>query len=370
MERDDLGDLWVGRHRGSDLVVTKKPLYKGGPVLTLWFLNGLTTVDFERETELRFLRELTAEELETFRGELEAFSGEIRKCFPRPVEERTPQSWPSAADGNVAEGPEAEASPGQYPGFHTDAGTPSADWSEDAEVDKEAIRRFVLTRGIRTLVHFTRLENVRSILERGLVPRSILETQGIPAIFNDMSRWDGHLDSVSLSIEFPNYQMFFKYRMRGGEWALCGIRPEVLWSRCCAFYPENAASGRSKQTKVHQARSATALESMFGETAQASLGVVTREQLRLRPSHPTNPQAEVLVFETIPPEEISFLAVESVSMGAKLKVACGSLLKEHLYRLEADYFRRRVDWKYWWRPESAVTSGRDPDAEPGDDIPF
>jgi hypothetical protein len=77
---------------------------------------------------------------------------------------------------------------------------------------RDMIRAYCATRRIDTLVHFTRLENLVGILAEGILPRSTLEGRPSGVIFNDDIRTDNHKEAVCLSISFPNYKMFYKYR--------------------------------------------------------------------------------------------------------------------------------------------------------------
>ena len=74
------------------------------------------------------------------------------------------------------------------------------------------IQQICEERGITTLIHFTRIENLQNILQEGLLGRSFLEERRQEFLFNDNDRADGHKEAVCLSISFPNYQMFYRIR--------------------------------------------------------------------------------------------------------------------------------------------------------------
>lgn len=59
--------------------------------------------------------------------------------------------------------------------------------------------------GIETLIHFTNIHNLVSILQRGLLGRNILERQldKLSQQFNDPYRLDGYPEAICLSISFP-----------------------------------------------------------------------------------------------------------------------------------------------------------------------
>jgi hypothetical protein len=66
------------------------------------------------------------------------------------------------------------------------------------------MKTLIKERGISSILHVTRMENLESILTHGLMPRSMLDDKHIDAVFNDDVRHDVHLDHVSCSISFPN----------------------------------------------------------------------------------------------------------------------------------------------------------------------
>lgn len=53
-------------------------------------------------------------------------------------------------------------------------------------------------RGVSRFVHFTSLDNLEGILEKGLIPRRSLDEQGITYLANDQLRLDGS-NHVNLS---------------------------------------------------------------------------------------------------------------------------------------------------------------------------
>jgi hypothetical protein len=148
------------------------------------------------------------------------------------------------------------------------------------------------------LVHFTRVTNLETIIKHGLYPKSrINEIGAIPQI-NDQHRHDGHLDSTSLSIGFPNGPMFYKYSQESGvKWAMLLMPASILWKKDCAFCRYNAATTYISTTPVDELKTTQAFLGMFEDDG-------TREDERLEPYDPTDVQAEVLVFDAIEPQYI------------------------------------------------------------------
>lgn len=159
------------------------------------------------------------------------------------------------------------------------------------------------------LLHFTRVTNLPSIMAHGLYPIGRTHEIGAEPHINDKLRLDGHLDGTSLSIAFPNYRMFWKYRQDNGgvEWVVLAIRPSVLWLKNCAFCRHNAADARISCLPLEQLKTPAAFAGMFDEIE----GMQSRQEQRLKAFDPTDGQAEVLVFDVIEPGLISGAAFEN-----------------------------------------------------------
>jgi len=61
----------------------------------------------------------------------------------------------------------------------------------------DKIKEIVKRRKIEYLVHFTRIDNLNSILENGLIPVSMQQKMKIPSVHNDEQRIDSKLDCTS-----------------------------------------------------------------------------------------------------------------------------------------------------------------------------
>ncbi|CAI8703600.1 DUF4433 domain-containing protein [Pseudomonas sp. IT-P2] len=174
---------------------------------------------------------------------------------------------------------------------------------------------------IPQLVHFTRAANLPTILKHGLYPLSRKDEIGITPLINDQLRLDGHLDGTSLSVSFPNFRMFYKYRQEnpGIEWVVLGIKPSVLWEKDCAFCCHNAADNRISEQQLANLKTLGAFQGMFAEIE----GHQTRTEQRLKPFDPTDSQAEVLVFDIIEPELIFGVIFENAKALSASKQICG-----------------------------------------------
>ena len=168
------------------------------------------------------------------------------------------------------------------------------------QLEAESALEHLHERGVTRFVHFTSLDNLDSILERGLVPRRTLNDEGIDYLANDQLRLDG-LDHVNLSITHPNIKFFYKIRKTYPEryYVVLAIRPDVLLAytgdgdrRRYSFSNTNAASNRAMSCNVEQ---------LF--SGQRPIG--------FKDEWTTDPQAEVLIPGPIPPEYIESIILPS-----------------------------------------------------------
>jgi len=161
------------------------------------------------------------------------------------------------------------------------------------------MQTFVATRGIPSLLHFTRLANLPAILANGIMPRHTLIEGGVPFEHNDEIRLDGHQDASCFTIGWPNYKMFYTARCNnpGVKWAVIECSSSILWEKDCIFSAENAASGTARAVPDVVRRGVLGIRAMYAET----VGKPTRAEMGLPAHFPTNPQAEVLVFGVVEP---------------------------------------------------------------------
>lgn len=165
---------------------------------------------------------------------------------------------------------------------------------------KQDKRNFIVSeilkrRNITRLYHFTKAANLKSIFLWGLCSRQTLERMDKEEkhnfYYNDASRYDGYSNSVSVSIEFPNYRMFYRLRQNNSYviWAVLEIDADILCKSDCVFCTENASKKSVKRTKD--------LEELFSESFYYHDGWHSRNELHIEDRYPTNPQAEVLVLD-------------------------------------------------------------------------
>ncbi|GAP98922.1 DarT ssDNA thymidine ADP-ribosyltransferase family protein [Leptolyngbya sp. NIES-2104] len=216
-----------------------------------------------------------------------------------------------------------------------------------------AIHRICNERGINTLIHFTRIQNLRSILQQGLLGRYLLEQLPVEhqPVFNDSKRLDGCRQAICLSISFPNYRMFYKYNHNNpSNWVVLLLKASVLWELDCAFCVENAASTRISNSLIETRKQAQSLLQMFSDYER-----IQRQDLHIPINYPTHPQSEVLVLEAIPTHYLSAVHFYNEFVGRQwLTTNIGILSEPYLRNSDSQffyssqqYFKPRQDWRTW-----------------------
>lgn len=186
---------------------------------------------------------------------------------------------------------------------------------KDTEFQNRAsqIQQFCEERGITTLCHFTRVENLQNILQEGLIGRSLLEEREQDFLRNDPDRADGRKEAVCLSISFPNYKMFWNIRktkekdegIKDAQWIILILDAKVLWELDCAFCQTNASSGAVipllSDERIGKQKRHESLKDMFVDIFYDSKREIRihRQKLQIPEHYTTDPQAEVLVFDPI-----------------------------------------------------------------------
>lgn len=199
----------------------------------------------------------------------------------------------------------------------------------------------VKSRSIDCVWHFTKIENVDSILANGLIPRATLEAQGAAVAYNDQCRIDEQRSANCLSIGHPNYKMFYSLRCQNPNqiWVVVVFKPEILWLKDCAFCHENAASNSVTAIPIQNRKGIDAFRRMFDPV----VGKPDRTVLGLSDCEPTNPQAEVLVFDTIEPQYIEGVITPDKQIEQYLQV----IYPNFNFLCHQESYSPRLDYGYW-----------------------
>ena len=219
--------------------------------------------------------------------------------------------------------------------------------AESAGERAARIRAVVADRRIKALLHFTRARQLSSISRHGLLPRKTLEYRGLAFEPNDNRRLDEAPNASCLSISWPNYRTFYRFRhdrFPNETWVVLELAPELLWELDCAFCYTNAAARCVRDLKLRERKTSSAFADLFLDHH----GDPQRSECGIPDWCPTNPQAEVLVFDAIPAERIRSVYVEDVF--DRRRIPSGN---EIPVMISPRCFESRSDHR-WWRNQHAA----------------
>lgn len=204
------------------------------------------------------------------------------------------------------------------------------------------MRKFMQSRQIDALFHFTRANNLPNIFRYGLLPKESLLADGIDAEFNDHYRYDGCENALCASIEFPNYKMFYSLRTDNldVDWAVIKLDAHILLDYDCAFCVTNAGSEESYSVNLEDRMGTRALKKLYEDYP----GKPSRQEMNLKDWYPTNPQAEVLIFDGVPVEYIKEVYFSNSMVLHKYRPFIPDGIRASV---NTDWFFPREDWRNW-----------------------
>lgn len=170
-----------------------------------------------------------------------------------------------------------------------------------------SVYNILAARGVTRLCHFTKFQSLTHIASsaEGILASSSIRQDTKNVI--DTARYDGELDCVCCSVQYPN-SWFMKKAMQNNldkifkDWVVIYIDLSILKDKSAKFCPCNA----SKDSGAHIQDKMSAVESIF------AVSVPTFDYTRsskMLPCCPTNGQAEILIKDNIPREYIIGIAV-------------------------------------------------------------
>lgn len=175
----------------------------------------------------------------------------------------------------------------------------------------ENIKREAEHRGITRLCHFTPSRNLVHIMggEFGILATQRL-TEHERNVFtpNDLLRLDQHRDYICCSIEYPNAWYFNRARHANRlfqDWVVLLIAPYHLWTPGTKFAPRNAAAAYGRYISEGEA----AFLALFAAEVEGSRGGIFSRTANQLTCCPTDEQAEVLVKDRIPVDDLLGIAV-------------------------------------------------------------
>jgi len=220
--------------------------------------------------------------------------------------------------------------------------------------NENEVKEILKKRKIPYLVHFTRIDNLNSILKNGLVPVCLQQMKNILSIHNDEQRIDAQLDCTSCSVGFPNYKLFYAFRESkypGTKWVTIVIDTDILFSQTNIKYYcyTNASAVFPKTTYIKELCEANSFETMFCELLKTKDNkTINRTSLQIDDYLTTDPQAEILISNVIEPKYIKGICFQKQNdIEDFIKTNGSTLISQYKYRVFTVYFDKRKDYMFW-----------------------
>jgi hypothetical protein len=158
--------------------------------------------------------------------------------------------------------------------------------------------RFLASRSIERLFHFTSIRNLESIAKNGFMGRDSLKENQIQFETSDNSRIEPIIDGVCFSIEKPNKYMMSRKISNGQDIVLLELAPisEILSKFNFVAIPTNFGASTLKsllQSWPERFVGGEGLMSLF-------LNEGLREKYSLESFEPTDPQSEIILLDPLP----------------------------------------------------------------------
>jgi len=178
---------------------------------------------------------------------------------------------------------------------------------------QDRISNIIKTRNITQLVHFTKKQNINSIIKNGLLSIEELKKRNLEYIYNDPERRDDWNYAISLSITNKNLFLFESFKRRqklnDSDFVEIKIDPSVIVDNECIFCDTNAASHtfdiyRQNEEELAILKTWIAFDAMFKKTVKRhtlnDTGKIKRFNQKLNET--TCSQAEICLIGDIQPE--------------------------------------------------------------------
>ena len=179
---------------------------------------------------------------------------------------------------------------------------------------QDRISNIIKTRNITQLVHFTKKQNINSIIKNGLLSIEELKKRNLEYIYNDPERRDDWNYAISLSITNKNLFLFESFKRRqkliDSDFVEIKIDPSVIVDNECIFCDTNAASHtfdiyRQNEEELAILKTWIAFDAMFKKTVKRHTLNETGKIKRFnqKPNETTCSQAEICLIGNIQPEK-------------------------------------------------------------------
>ena len=227
-----------------------------------------------------------------------------------------------------------------------------AEVSNNTDKKNKAVRELIKKNKISFLTHFTHIENLKSILQTGILPVSILKSNRAfgSVIFPSQPLPAAWIGFVSLNISFPDYKLFTQIQNhQPSDWVMLLVDPKIMLDFPCYFFPDRAIniinSAQSAGQILNDYRSSKDLKALF-----ADLPDTKRKDLEIPQYYPTNPCSEILSFFPIAPSyiiQVYFYSEYKFNQWVLTNTEFALKQDKNRWACGLQFFSPRSDYTYW-----------------------
>lgn len=183
--------------------------------------------------------------------------------------------------------------------------------------------RILYNRGVTRLCHFTNINNLRNIFSQGILATSLIKSD-IKNV-TDPNRYDGNLDYVCCSIQYPNSWYLSKIIDRTensklSDWVVLGIDPTIFMYKIKSKF---STCNASKDYGVHIIDDMSRLKEAFASECNGF-----QRSSEMLNCCPTDGQTEILINSYIPTYFISYIFVPDKNTARKVLDVCSNHIRD------------------------------------------
>lgn len=192
------------------------------------------------------------------------------------------------------------------------------------------IERSIQKRKITRLLHFTHISNLIQIINSGLKNRAELNLTGAQYIFSDTTRMDGHCNTISFSIEYPNYMYLESLIQKNGSQYVI-LEYSIMLLKTATFYLHKS------NPYIKRWGEATCFEDLFFPECRSP---------QLPSFYPSDPRAEIQIVGNISNEYLTHVFLpRSLNLNPVVKEV--RRRNGELIVINDDIFLPRMDNDFW-----------------------
>lgn len=226
------------------------------------------------------------------------------------------------------------------------------------EITVQNITEIINNRNIKYLIYFTRIENLKSILQYGIIPQKLHSLMNISATGNNSKkRHDFQVEGNGYSIEFPNYRLLSRLRENGNtadRYVMLRLSAKDVLINTIGkqvYCIDNALTSSTKygDGNLDELFLPEYHKEGYVYNDEYQKGIHNyRDILNIPDNYTTNPQAEVEIRSIVEPKYIKQVVFENNNDKQSWLDSNGEYQNESVdFMVDSKLFGPRLDYQFW-----------------------